>query len=67
MSLKAFHVFFIAVSMLMSLFVGTWGVQQFMVAESMSSLVLGIFFFAFGVALLVYGLKFIAKINELGI
>ena len=67
MSLKAFHVFFIAVSMLMALFVGTWGVQQFMVNDSGSALALGIFFFAFGFVLLIYGLKFIAKINELGI
>ncbi len=67
MSLKAFHVFFIAVSMLMALFVGTWGVRQFMVTESMGSLALAVFFFVFGFVLLVYGLKFIAKINELGI
>ncbi len=67
MSLKAFHVFFIAVSMLMALFVGTWGVQQFMVNDSFGGLALGIFFFVFGLVLLVYGLKFVAKIKDLGI
>ena len=67
MSLKAFHVFFIAVSILLAMLVGGWGVRQFMIDESVEGLAVGVFFFAFGFVLLAYGLKFVRKISELGI
>ena len=67
MSLKAFHIFFIAVSMLLGMFVGGWGVRQYLMNDSGGSLALGIFFFASAFVLLAYGLKFISKIEELGI
>ena len=67
LSLKAFHIFFIAVSILLGMFVGGWGVRQYLINDSLGSLALGVFFFASAFVLLVYGLKFIRKIEELGI
>ena len=67
LSLKAFHIFFIAVSMLLGMFVGGWGVRQYLINDSVGSLALGIFFFASAFVLLAYGLKFIRMIEETGI
>ncbi len=67
LSLKAFHIFFIAVSILLGMFVGGWGVRQYMINDSVGSLALGVFFFVSAFVLLAYGLKFIRKIEELGI
>ena len=67
MSLKAFHIFFIAISMLLGMFVGGWGVRQYLMNDSYGSLALGLFFFASAFVLLAYGLKFIEKVEELGI
>jgi len=67
MSLKAFHIFFIAICILLGMFVGGWGVRQYLADHSLSSLALGILFFASAFLLLVYGIKFIDKIEELGI
>jgi hypothetical protein len=67
MSLKAFHVLFIAASILLGMFVGGWGVRQYLMHGSVSSLLLGLFFFASAFVLLGYGLKFINKVQELGI
>ncbi len=65
MSLKAFHIFFIAVSMLLGMFVGGWGVRQYMINDSVGSLALGAFFFASAFVLLAYGLKFIRMVEDL--
>ena len=67
MSLKAFHIVFIAVSILLAMIVGGWGVREYLVDESVGGLVVGVFFFVFGFVLLVYGLKFVRKVSELGI
>jgi len=67
MSLKAFHIFFIAVSILLGMFVGGWGVRQYLMNDNGGALALGIFFFASAFVLLAYGLRFIRKIEEWGI
>ena len=67
MSLKAFHVVFIAVSILLGMFVGGWGVRQYLITNSVGSLALGLFFFASAFVLLAYGLRFLQKVEELGI
>ena len=67
LSLKAFHIFFIAVSILLGMFVGGWGVRQYLINNSVGSLALGVLFFASAFVLLAYGLKFIRKVDELGI
>ncbi len=65
MSLKAFHIFFIAVSMLLGMFVGGWGVRQYLINDSVGSLALGVFFFISAFVLLAYGLKFIRMVEDL--
>ena len=65
MSLKAFHIFFIAVCILLGRVVGGWGVRQYLINDSGGSLALGLFFFASAFVLLAYGLKFIRMVEDL--
>ncbi len=65
LSLKAFHIFFIAVSILLGMFVGGWGVRQYLINDSVGSLALGLLFFASAFVLLAYGLKFIRMVEDL--
>ena len=66
MSLRVFHVFFIAVSTLLSLWVGVWGVQSYRAAGGSSHLALAVVFFALGVVLLVYGRYAFHKLRAIG-
>ncbi len=66
MSLKVFHVFFIAVSTLLSLWVGAWGVQSYRAAGGASHLALAVVFFALGAVLLVYGRYALRKLRAIG-
>ena len=45
LSLKGFHIFFIAVSILLGMFVGGWGVKQYLLNDQLGSLMLGALFF----------------------
>jgi hypothetical protein len=65
MSLKAFHVLFIIISILLTALVGVWGVHQYVVHESGSSLALGGVFFFSGLGLVVYLLWYLPKLKEL--
>lgn len=65
MSLKAFHIFFIALSILLSVGLGGWGVSSYLSEGRVGSLVLGILFFLTGFALLVYGRSFLRKMKEI--
>lgn len=65
MSLRSFHLFFIAVSVLLAAWVGVWGVQSWQATRSGSDLTLGLLFVALGVVLLVYGLRARRKLREL--
>lgn len=65
MSLKAFHIFFIALSILLSVGLGAWGVQSYLVEGSRGGLALGIVFFLTGAVLVVYGVKFLEKMREI--
>ena len=67
LSLKGVHIVFIAVSILLGMFVGGWGVRQYLLNDQLGSLVLGAFFFVSAFILRAYGLKFIRKVDELGI
>ncbi len=58
LSLRSFHLFFVAASVLLSAWVGVWGVQN-------GDLTLGLLFVALGVVLLVYGLRVRKKLREL--
>ncbi|MEA2601521.1 MAG: hypothetical protein QOF89_2513 [Acidobacteriota bacterium] len=65
MSLRSFHLFFIAVSVLLAAWVGVWGVQSWQATRSGGDLTLGLLFVVLGVVLLVYGLRVRKKLREL--
>lgn len=64
MSLKAFHVFFVAVSVLCALGFGAWALADYARSGRGSVLVLGILGFAAAVALVWYGLWFLRKLKN---
>jgi hypothetical protein len=66
MSLKVFHVFFVAVSTLMCFGVAGWNASAWTAGGSTSHLLQAIGWSAAAVALLVYGIRFIAKFRRLG-
>ena len=65
LSLRSFHLFFIAVSVLLAAWVGLWGVESWQATRSGGDLTLGLLFVALGVVLLVYGLRARRKLREL--
>jgi hypothetical protein len=58
MSLRAFHLVFIAVSVALSAFVAAWGLRH-------GAILLSAIFFACGVALIAYGVHAVRKFREL--
>jgi membrane protein implicated in regulation of membrane protease activity len=62
LSLRSFHLFFIAVSVLLAVWVGVWGVQSYLAAKSAGDLALGVFFLALGFVLLLYGRRVRSKL-----
>ena len=65
MSLKAFHIVFVIVTVVLSLYVALWGIREFAQQRSTPGLALGLLFLATAVALMVYGKKAYAKLKEL--
>jgi len=65
MSLKAFHIFFICLSILLSVGLGGWGVSRYASEGDLGWLALGVVFFLTGFALLVYGRSFLRKMREI--
>jgi len=65
LSLRSFHLFFIAASVLLAAWVGVWGIQSWQATRSGSDLAVGLLFFALGVVLLVYGLRVRKKLKAL--
>lgn len=64
MSLKAFHVFFVAVAILLALSFGVWGVRDFQANGDRTSLLLGIASFASSLILAIYGHWFLKKLKK---
>ena len=64
MSLKAFHVFFVVVSVLCALGFGAWAIADYLRTGRGSVLALGILGFAAAVALVWYGLWFLRKLKN---
>jgi hypothetical protein len=56
---------FISVSVLLSVFVGVWGIRQYAVDGSGTALVTGVIFLALGGVLVVYGFRVFAKLKEI--
>ncbi|MCH7666237.1 MAG: hypothetical protein IH936_09965 [Acidobacteria bacterium] len=65
MSLKAFHIFFIAVSVLMCLGVGAWGTNEYLAGGNGTGLGLAVMCLVLGAGLIVYGFKVYKKLSEL--
>ena len=64
MSLKAFHVFFVCVSVLCALGFGAWAVADYQRTGSNSALLMGVLGFAAAAALVWYGLWFLRKLKN---
>ena len=63
MSLKAFHIFFITVSVLFSLWFGVWAIRDFLATDNAGTLVLGVISLLASGVLLVYGRWFLQKLK----
>src|SRR4029077_15975196 len=66
LSLRSFHVFFIAVSIALSLWVAVWGISGYRSGGGLSALATGLFFLLTGAVLLVYFVRVRRKLKELG-
>ena len=67
MSLRFFHILFIALSALMSLVVGIWAIDAYRTDGSATWLGLAVLALAGGALLVVYGNRFLQKTRMLGI
>jgi hypothetical protein len=65
MSLRVFHMVFVLVCILLSLYVALWGVREFANEREALGLVLAIVFAAAAVSLVVYGKRVFRKLKEL--
>lgn len=65
MSLRIFHVVFILVSVVLSVFVAVWSVRQYQSSGDIGALALGAVFVLAGAALVEYGRRWFAKLKEL--
>ena len=65
MSLRIFHVLFVALSIALSAMVAGWGIQQYLTLGDRGGLWLAAFFFVVGLALVLYGAQYFKKLKEL--
>jgi uncharacterized PurR-regulated membrane protein YhhQ (DUF165 family) len=65
MSLRAFHIVFIVVTTMLSVYAGVWGVQRYRVDGTTGALAFGVIFLVAAVALVIYGMKVVRKFREL--
>jgi uncharacterized PurR-regulated membrane protein YhhQ (DUF165 family) len=65
MSLRAFHIIFVIVTVILSLYVALWGLREFSQQRSMGALALAVIFLLTAVGLMVYGKKAYGKLKEL--
>ncbi len=66
MSLKAFHIFFIIASILLTVVFGFWAVDDFGRSASRVHLALGVCSFIGSGALVCYGIWFLRKLKSVG-
>jgi hypothetical protein len=66
MSLKFFHIVFIAVSTLLCLVVGVWALDAYRTDGAATWIALAVLSFAGGALLVVYGSRFLQKFRKLG-
>ncbi len=65
MSLKIFHIVFVIICIGLSLWVGVWGINDYIHERSVGALSLGILFLLSGVVLVVYGRRAFEKLRDL--
>jgi hypothetical protein len=65
MSLRAFHIVFITVSVALMLYLLGWGVREFMTSRSSLAVSMIIFGVAGGASLVWYGMRVFHKLKEL--
>ena len=65
MSLRAFHIVFVVVTIVLSLYVALWGFREFSQERSTTALTLALLFAAMAVGLMIYGKKAFAKLRDL--
>ncbi len=65
LSLRSFHLFFVAASVVLAAWVGVWGIQSWQANHSASDLGVGLLFFALGAVMVVYGLRVRKKLRAI--
>lgn len=65
MSLRAFHIVFVVVTIALSLYVALWGIREFSEERNMTALTLGVLFAAMAVGLMIYGKRVVVKLRNL--
>ncbi|HEY0156394.1 MAG TPA: hypothetical protein VGF28_03800 [Thermoanaerobaculia bacterium] len=65
MSLRAFHIVFIIVTVALSLYVAVWGIREFAHERDAAALGMAILFLATAVGLVIYGKKAYGKLRDL--
>lgn len=66
MSLKAFHIFFITLSIMLAIGFGVWEILAFLETSDTVQLAMGIGSFAVAGGLAVYGIRFLRKLKHIG-
>ncbi len=65
LSLSSFHMVFIVASILLSVAVGAWSMQQYLDSGAASALGMAVTFFVAGFLLLLYGVRTFSKLRRL--
>ena len=65
MSLKVFHIVFVIICVGLSLYVGVWGIHDYIRERSVGALSLGIVFLLSGLVLVLYGRRAFEKLRDL--
>lgn len=65
MSLRVFHIVFVIVTIVLSLYVALWGIREFSQERSATALTVAILFLLMAVGLMVYGKKAFRKLKDL--
>jgi len=65
MSLRIFHIVFVVVTIVLSLYVALWGIREFSQERSVTALTVAILFLLMAVGLMVYGRKTFRKLKDL--
>lgn len=65
MSLRAFHIVFVIVTVVLSLYVALWGVREYTREHDTLALTLAVLFFFTAIGGVVYGKKAFAKLRDL--